>query len=403
MAGVIRGSEALSGSHTTGLLVAEGLARRGHDVGLWVVHGQRVIDCSFQLVTTAALDAQWRGADRVIWLSYGDASILDHLSSCELQPIIWTHLPVTRSERGWLESGRIAGVITVSDTCRMPLLRSGLHCKVGRIYNPLPPVFSESTGGRVDRYGRRIVVYAGAAGPTKGLHRLLEMWRIVHRLEPGARLVLAGTGKLYGTDRRLGGFGLANPEFEAKYVKPLADEFGSLAQAGIDAVGLLNPAALRDLYESASVGVVNMNWVDFTETFCCAATEMMATGLPVFGVNRGALPETIGRSGGAVLTKRADLRKSATEFLALLRDPARLDALGRSGREFVRAEYDWGQVIEEWERAMMEKTTLESVSGRWRGQLSVQYFVEFAIGRIGAPWLIEVPLAAIRMVRRVLN
>lgn len=403
VAGVISGSESLSGTHTSGLLVAEALAQRGHSVGLCILHGQRIANTAIKYFPTVDAGAEWVQDGRVIWLSYGDQIILAALESVGLSPTVWTHLPVTRSERQWLERGRIRGLITVSDTCRMPLLRSRKHAQVGRIYNPLAPVFHESVGGEPARYESHVAVYAGAAGPSKGLHRVLEMWNCIRKIDGKARLLLAGTGRLYGETRQLGRFGLASPAFEARYVVPLVQEHGSLCGAGIEAVGLLSPVELRKVYEGSSLGVVNMNWSEYTETFCCAATEMLATGLPVFSVARGALPETIGRTGGAVLVKRSSLPNAAVQFASLLGNPDKLEAMGCAGRQYVRTEYHLNHIVDKWEQVIIQGSGFEGLSGNWRGPASAQYLAERLAGRLGAPWLIETPAAVLRQVRRMLQ
>jgi hypothetical protein len=400
---VVRGEEALSGTHTSGLLVAEGLARRGHEIGICIVHGQAVVDSAVRGFPTLESAADWIDGGFVIWLSYGDDSILDRLSAVGLKPVVWTQISVSWSNRAWLESGRILGIVTVSDTSRVSMLRSTRHERVGRIYNPLAPVFANSVAQPADRFERRVVVYAGAAGPTKGLHRLLEMWMFAHRTDPTARLVLAGTGRLYGSERELGPFGIASPDFESRYVAPLAAEFGSLTGAGIEPVGLLSPRKLRDVYAGASLGVVNMNWSEYTETFCCAAVEMLATGLPVFSVARAALPETIGFSGGAVLTHQIHPEKAAREFNVLLADPARLANLGSAGQKYVRSAYGVEHIVDAWEQLLRHGAAIESMCGSWRGPKSPQYFVELIAGRLRAPWLIDVPIGGLHVLKRALG
>ena len=349
---VIAGEEALSGSHVATLLVAEGLARRGFEIGVHIVHGQELVDKTFRSFPDLTSAAAWIGRDPTVWASYGDDTILTTIGASGLRPIIWAHLPLTVSDKRALVSGSATGVITVSDGVRTPLLRTRQHRRVGRIYNPLAPSFTAPppppTSSGANRYANRSVVYVGAAGVTKGLHRVLEMWRFVRRADSNAKLLLAGTGKLYGQERSLGPHGIANPDFESRYVSPLVDEFGSLAAAGIEPLGLLTPLELLDLYSRTSLGVVNMNWREYFETFCCAAVEMLAVGLPVFSVSRGALPETIGRSGGAFLTLREDPSGAADDFRALLSSPERLAGMGAAGRAFVRSEYDWGHVVDQW-------------------------------------------------------
>jgi len=401
-AGVIRGDEALSGTHASGLLVGEGLARRGNEIGLCVVHGQTLVDTRMQRFSTLEEAARWVGHGQVVWLSYGDESIMTRLVAVSLTPIIWTQLPVSLFHRTALESGRVRAIVVVSDSMRVPMLRSRRRERVGRIYNPLAPLFAKSANPPADRFKRRRVVYAGAAGPTKGLHRLLEMWRYARKVDSGIELVIAGTGRLYGSERELGPFCIASPEFESRYVVPLVSEFGSLSDAGIRLVGLLPPRELRDLYIGASLGVVNMNWDEYTETFCCAATEMLATGLPVFSVARGALPETIGLSSGAVLTRHESASRAALEFVDLIADTARLARLGAAGQAYVRDVYDWDTIVDEWQRLLRYGANIQALLGEYRGPKSGQYFLELTVGQLGAPWLLDAPAAGVRLLKRAL-
>jgi len=401
-AAVIRGDEALSGTHASGLLVAEGLAKRGNEIGIFIVHGQTLIDTRMQRFSTLEEAARWVGHGQVVWLSYGDESIMTSLTAANLTPIIWTQLSVSWFDRAALESGRARAIVVVSDSMRVPMLRSRRRERVGRIYNPLAPLFTKTANSPADRFKRRRVVYAGAAGSTKGLHRLLEMWRRARRVDSAIELVIAGTGRLYGSKRELGPYCIASPEFETRYVAPLASEFGSLAGAGVQLVGLLPPRELHDLYIGASLGVVNMNWNEYTETFCCAATEMLATGLPVFSVARGALPETIGLSGGAVLTRHESASRAALEFVDLIGDTARLARLGAAGQAYVRDAYDWDTIVDEWQRLLRYGANIQGLLGDWRGPRSGQYFLELAVGQLGAPWLLDVPAAGVRLLKRAL-
>lgn len=398
-AGVVSGEEALSGTHSSGLLVAESLARRGHDIGLCIAHGQRVVDTGVSSFGTLEEAASWVRKGRVIWVSHGDDLTMKALNGLGLAPIIWTHLPVSPMDRECLESGRARGIIVVSDTMRIPLLRSSRRERTTRIYNPLAPLFATPPDTPTDRFARRVVVYAGAAGLTKGLHRLLEIWRYARRRDSGITLRIAGTGRLYGSGRELGPFGIANPEFEARYVAPLASEFGSLSAAGVEPLGLLSPRELREQYARASLGVVNPNWNEYTETFCCAATEMLGTRLPVFSVARAALPETIGRSGGALLTRRESLETAARQLGELVADSARLARLGAAGRAYVCEAYGLERIVDEWERLLQHGEDIEALCGPWRGPRTARYFLELIAGRLGATWLLD----AVGATRRVLN
>jgi glycosyltransferase involved in cell wall biosynthesis len=396
---MLRGEEPLSGTHSSGLLIAEGLARRGYEVGICVLHGQQVLDTSAQAFPSLEAAAKWLQGGTAIWVNYGDDPILDRINAIGITPILWVHISVSPANRAWLESGRVAAIVTVSDTARMSMLRSAVHGRVGRIYNPLLPSFRVPDTACADRFEGHLAVFTGAAGVTKGLHHLLEMWRYVREVDSSAKLIVAGTAQLYNSQRALGSFGLATPEFEARYVLPLVSRFGSIAGAGIEFAGLLTPRELQQLYTRASLGVINMNREEYTETFCCAAVEMLATGLPVFSVARGALPETIGRTGGAILTAHARPKAAAREFNALLSDSKRLRRLSAKGAQSVDEDYTWERIVGTWERLLERRANIESLSGRWRGPKSVRYALEYCTGRLGMPWLLDLDLAALNLRR----
>lgn len=396
VAAVLAGDEALSGTHMATVLAAEGLARRGFEIGLHVVHGQQLVDKSFDTFTDLPSAATWIGRDPTVWASYGDYPILERLRASGLKPIIWAHLPLTVSDKRALQSGGATGVIGVSDSVRTPLLRMREHRSVGRIYNPLAPFFILPSDSDSNRYATRTVVYVGSGGVLKGLHHVLAMWRFVRRADPSAKLLLAGTGKLYGEERSLGLHGISSPDFESRYVAPLADEFGSLHAAGVEPLGLLTPRELRGEYQRASLGVVNMNWNENEETFCCTAVEMLATGLPVFSVPRGALPETIGRSGGAFLTRRQEPSAAAEDFCTLLSNPGHLASMGATGRAFVRTEYAWERVLDQWARLVDRDGEVSVINGPWRGPVTPRYYLERSAGLMKAGWLLDAAAFAVR-------
>jgi hypothetical protein len=400
--GLVEGRESASGSVSSFLLVVNGLAERGHEVGLLILSGQRLTDSRARAFSNLDAALAWRGpSDPVVWCSWGDGSTADALFSAGIRPWMWTQVHVEARWLRLLESGGLEGIVTVSDDPRLPLLRSSSHHRIGRVYNPLNPYFAERIGPAEARYESARVVFAGHLGPTKGAHLVLRMWPEVRERMPNATLTVAGSARLYGADRPVGPFGVASPAFEADNLQPLADRFGSLDAAGIRLVGLLSPSELRELYFSSSLGLVNFNWHDATETFCCAAVEMLATGLPVLSFARGALPETIGRTGGAILLNRPDLGPAAAEVAALLRSPGRLRALGGRGAAAVRAAYDLDHIVGRWESLLSAGPgRLDRESGRWQQRRGFRYLIERAAGRLGVGRDLEAAIAATRRILR---
>lgn len=167
-------------------------------------------------------------------------------------------------------------------------------------------------------------MFTGHLAERKGAHRVLQMWPLVRRQMPEAQLIVVGSAQLYGANWQVGKFGVAGQEFEETYIASLITEFGSLEAAGVAFVGLLSANAIRTLYRQSAIGLVNFNWGGSSETFCMSAIEMLADRLPVLSFARGALPETIEPSGGAVLLRSPCLSAAANQLVRLLQDPERL-------------------------------------------------------------------------------
>jgi glycosyltransferase involved in cell wall biosynthesis len=310
--------------------------------------------------------------------------VLQHGLPFPSAPWVWAHLPISKKEVSFLEQNAIDGILVVSDTVRLPFLHSRAHKRIGRVYNPLNPFFDHSADNGEERYHRPNVVFAGYIGESKGVHRLLQMWSHVRQRIPKARLTIAGSYKLYDEQRETGSFGIAHPEFEANYIAPLTARFGSIDGAGIEFVGLKSATELRELYWNSALGVVNPNWSDYTETFCCTAIEMLATGLPVFSCAAGALPETIGRSGGAILAGTPCIARLGEEFAKLLVNGPRLSQLGAKGQQYVASLYNREAVLDCWERLLqVPASQLHRATGPWRGPRGLRYWSERGVGVVG--------------------
>jgi glycosyltransferase involved in cell wall biosynthesis len=84
------------------------------------------------------------------------------------------------------------------------------------------------------------------------------------------------------------------------------------------------------------------------EAFGVAYIEAMAGGVPAIGCRGEPGPEEIAAAGGGMLlVPPRDPRALAAEIDALLRDPGRLQHLGREARETVEREFTWERCGEE--------------------------------------------------------
>lgn len=377
------GNTPLSGSLGSVLLVADGLAGRSMDVAVHARDG-RIVTSMAKCIPDVDDALGWASGGLVVCVEM-DEQLLALCERAGMRVIVWTHLPLEIEEVRHLIPRLASGLVVVSDTVRLPFLHSHLGNRIARVYNPLNPFFADQpTRIRSPKSQSRSperslsVIFAGYIGESKGVHRLFQVWAEVRRRRKDLNLRIAGSAKLYGDDV-LGPFGIAEQAFEEKYVKPLVDEFGSVAEAGVTLLGLLGPKQLRNEYAQADLGVVNLNTDSYTETFCCAGVEMMATGLPVFSVAAGALPETLGRSIGASLSTQTDVPGIAEDLIKSV-DSAVGAKHTLTSSSFVTRNYGIAKVIEAWESllrcALTNPDRLAKATNGWNGPRNLRYALE---------------------------
>ncbi len=173
------------------------------------------------------------------------------------------------------------------------------------------------------------VLYAGRIEPGKGCAELLEYFRGTAAAHPGLRLLLIGNKLMdLPEDPRIRYLGFVSPEDK------------TAAMAG--ALATIHPSH----YES----------------LCMAALESLAVRTPIL-VQEAADPlkqhAVRGRSGLCF----ADGRDFAAALDLLVRDARLREALGRNGRAYVEADYTWERVIGKYER-LIARFTSDKPSGR---------------------------------------
>jgi len=386
--GLVTGHEAMSGTHSTSLLVADGLAQRGWDVGMLTLDGGRLTETSIVTFNDFTQAHSWLGSNRAVWSYHGDAGIMEKFRKVNIRPVVWSHIDLSSEISDWLDQDWITGVITVSDFCRLALLHHSKHRRIGRIYNPLNPFYAGDDGTqRIGLKYPRQAVFSGYVGESKGAHRVFQCWRHVRRALPDAQLVVAGSAKLYRDDASLGAFGVARPEFEERYIYPLVQEFGSLEKAGVHLVGLLSPVELRSLYQRSSLGVINLNAHNATETFSCSGVEMAACGLRVFSMASAALPETVGFTGNAVLvTRPAQLVPAFVEALSQPKDLKNIEAQQLQ----IRDRYRLSRIVDYWEELLLAHADrFYDLAGPWQYNKNFRYVVKKMLARIHAGGLLD--------------
>ena len=180
------------------------------------------------------------------------------------------------------------------------------------------------------------LAYLGALTPFKGFDRLARHWSTIARHCPQASLRVFGGADLYG------------PRAEAGALSPYERHCRELLERGgfgdrvvfEGSCGLERYGAL----ERVAVGVVNPSGRD--ETFCLAAAEFSACGVPVLAPRRNALIQTVRDQHTGVLV--ASDQQLAHAAIALLHDPERAWRLGCEGQRHAEQCYGPDGVREAW-------------------------------------------------------
>jgi glycosyltransferase involved in cell wall biosynthesis len=163
----------------------------------------------------------------------------------------------------------------------------------------------------------RTITFVGRDFRRKGGPVLVAAFERVRRAVPEARLLVAGPREA-----------LSLPE-------------------GAVQLGPVPHARLEPLLAATSVFALPT----LREPFGLALLDAMACGVPCVASAVEAVPEIVDEGVTGLLTPAGDADALARALVALLDQPTLAEAMGRAGRERVRARFTWGEVACRLERA----------------------------------------------------
>jgi len=216
--------------------------------------------------------------------------------------------------------GRLAGeIVAVGSTVALAQARRFPRHHLLVVPNPAPPEVAVAAQDvarlRAELLGDQpgpLLVNVGRLSPQKGHSDLLQAFRTVRQVQPGAVLAIAGGGQLEGA---------------------LAAETARLGLG--EAVRLLGPRAdvgsilaAADLFVSASR----------FEGLPLTLLEAMAAGTPAVATAVGDVPRVLGDEVG-VLVRPSDPAQLAVAIIDILEDSAALATMSERGRERARTTY----------------------------------------------------------------
>lgn len=189
-----------------------------------------------------------------------------------------------------------------------------------------------------------IVGYLSVVVPRKGLHVLVDAWRILaHEQRRPVTLRVAGQilNRRYWSDQR------------AKTRDAGAGRFEHLGE--VDRAGKL-------AFFNASSAFVLPSIND--ESRGLAAMEAMACGRPVVLPASGVFPELIALTAGGSLVPPRDAKALAEALAQLMDQPERADELGRNAAAGIRTSFTADTMADGVEAVFRELTTPSAPSGR---------------------------------------
>lgn len=159
--------------------------------------------------------------------------------------------------------------------------------------------------------------------PEKGLHRLMEAFRILHQRQSNTRLLVAGY--LGARDRR----------WAEQLFRDAADLGPAFSYLGSPATHDEKVAVFKS-FDLLSVPT------EYHEPKGLYVLEALANGVPVVQPRHGAFPELVEATGGGLLVEPYSANSLAASLEQLLLDASRRIDLARSGRAAVHARFGLG-------------------------------------------------------------
>jgi len=201
------------------------------------------------------------------------------------------------------------------------------------------------------------VVYLGSLVPTKGFHLLAKAWKEILKQVPEAKLYVIGSGKLYDRNLKLGKYGIAESEYETKFIKYILDDTNKILPS-IYFLGTLG-IEKNNILKKCKVGVPNPSGL--TETFGISAIEMQLMGCQIATIRCPGFISTVYDSNG-LYSKPSHLAKTIIKLLKIEIDKKKyLDTC-----HYIEKNFSFENVIIEWETEI----------GRWPMLPAINLVVE---------------------------
>lgn len=256
-----------------------------------------------------------------------DDSIKESILSSNIKIIYWCHNFVRSDFCNFASrTAQVKAVVFVGKQMYDMYIDDDVIKKSTFIYNEYPETCTSTRNNDC-----KTVVYIGAIIRGKGFLQLCRIWKGILREVPDARLLVLGSGTLYGSSK-LGKYGIAADEYEREFIPYITDSDGNLLKS-IKFLGNVG-AEKQQIFLQSSVGVINPSTSTSTETFGLGIVEMNDASLPVVTyIKPGYIDTIVNGETGIMSSSLEDLQY---QIIRLLKDPQENKRLGENGKMFIR-------------------------------------------------------------------
>lgn len=164
---------------------------------------------------------------------------------------------------------------------------------------------------------RNNVIFAGTLNENKGIFKLLEAWRVVHRRIPGASLIIYG-------------------KYSNRTLKKLKQAISHEIIGSIKIMGFTDKNNLLKAYSTAACAI----FPSVAETFGMAPIEAMMTGCPTIFTSSTSGPEIIKHMQEGLLVDPESIEDIAEAIVFMLLNTEDARRIGENGLKKVKSDFD---------------------------------------------------------------
>ncbi len=232
-------------------------------------------------------------------------------------------------------------LICVGKNQYLQLIDSPIKKKIHHINNGISDYLIDHDSLLNNYESRRDIVFMGSLVPQKNFHYLAKVWKLISFEIPKAKLHVIGSSNTYGINSNLGKKGLAEKNYEDKFISLLnSDPISAKKVLFHGNLGL----SKYNILAKARVGVVNP--LGTTETCCVSAVEMQALGLPVCTGNYESLKTTVlNKTSGLLSNSEKEFVKN---ILKVYKNKTLFKELSIGARANAKFNFSFNKVIIEW-------------------------------------------------------